>query len=96
MSNKFIITSGNSIELTLWDDLAEKFKKDQIDKLEKPVIIAVSSCRVSKYYNKLQLSSTPATYYYINPNIPQLERYRAEYSLDPKIYYIQFLLNNTK
>ncbi|PWA94768.1 hypothetical protein CTI12_AA056050 [Artemisia annua] len=68
----------NSLELTLWDDLAETFKKEEIDKLEKPVIIAVSSCRVSKYYNKLQLSSTPATYYYINPRIPQLEQYQAE------------------
>ncbi|PWA64002.1 nucleic acid-binding, OB-fold protein [Artemisia annua] len=69
----------NSIELTLWDDLAETFKKDKIDKLEKPVIIIVSSCRVSRYYNKLQLSSTPATYYYINPRITQLEQYQAEY-----------------
>ncbi|PWA13631.1 hypothetical protein CTI12_AA631960 [Artemisia annua] len=68
--------NGNSIELTLWDDLAETFKKDEIDRLEKPIIIAVTSCKVSKYYNKLQLSSTPATYYYINPKIPQLERYR--------------------
>ncbi|PWA75704.1 replication protein A 70 kDa DNA-binding subunit [Artemisia annua] len=69
----------NSVELTLWDDLAETFQKEEIDKLEKPVIIAVTSCRVSKYYNKLQLSSTPATYYYINPKIPQLEQYQAEY-----------------
>ncbi|PWA93994.1 helitron helicase-like domain-containing protein [Artemisia annua] len=70
--------NGNSIELTLWDDLAETLKKDEIDRLERPIIIAVTSCKVSKYYNKLQLSSTPATYYYINPKIPQLERYRAE------------------
>ncbi|PWA89056.1 replication protein A 70 kDa DNA-binding subunit [Artemisia annua] len=69
----------NSVELTLWDDLAETFQKEEIDKLEKPVIIAVTSCKVSRYYNKLQLSSTPATYYYINPKIPQLEQYQAEY-----------------
>ncbi|PWA51603.1 replication protein A 70 kDa DNA-binding subunit [Artemisia annua] len=68
----------NSIELTLWDDLADKFEKDQIDALEKPVIIAVSSCKVSRYRNQLQLSSTPATYY-INPRIPHLQDYRAEY-----------------
>ena len=78
MSYKSIFNSGNSIELTLWDDLAERFQKDEIDRLEKPIIIAVTSCRVSKYYNKLQLSSTPATYYYINPRIPHLKRYRAE------------------
>ncbi|PWA91805.1 Retrotransposon-like protein [Artemisia annua] len=28
--------NGNSIELTLWDDLAETFKKEEIDRLEKP------------------------------------------------------------
>ncbi|PWA45577.1 replication protein A 70 kDa DNA-binding subunit [Artemisia annua] len=72
-------TEKGCLELTLWDDLAETFKKEEIDRLEKPVIIAVSSCRVSKYYNKLQLSSTPATYYYINPRIPQLQQYQAEY-----------------
>ncbi|PWA50519.1 replication protein A 70 kDa DNA-binding subunit [Artemisia annua] len=86
----------NSVELTLWDDLAETFKKEEIDKLEKAVIIAVSSCLVSKYYNKLQLSSTPATYYYINPRIPQLEQYQAEYrdlfNLNPPLEIVRFPL----
>ncbi|PWA40071.1 nucleic acid-binding, OB-fold protein [Artemisia annua] len=68
-----------SIELTLWDELAQKFEKDEIDKLERPIIIAISSCRVQRYRNRLQLSSTPASYYYINPKIPQLEQYRAQY-----------------
>ncbi|PWA46862.1 nucleic acid-binding, OB-fold protein [Artemisia annua] len=68
-----------SIELTLWDDLANTFKKDEIDALEKPVLIAVSSCRVTRYRNTLQLQSTPATYYYINPKIPELEEYLQEY-----------------
>ncbi|PWA56645.1 nucleic acid-binding, OB-fold protein [Artemisia annua] len=69
----------NSVELTLWDDLAESFPKEKIDALEKPVIIAVSSCRVGRFRNNLQLSSTPATYYYINPAIPELTQYKAEY-----------------
>ncbi|PWA91073.1 hypothetical protein CTI12_AA092750 [Artemisia annua] len=71
--------SRNSIELTLWGDLAAKFDKDRIDALERPIIIAVSSCRVSRYNNNLQLSSTPATYFYINPRIPELEQYQAQY-----------------
>ncbi|PWA89772.1 helitron helicase-like domain-containing protein [Artemisia annua] len=68
-----------SIQLTLWDQLAETFKKYEIDRLEKPVIMAVSSCQVTRYHNKLQLQSTAATYYYINPKIPQLDQYRAQY-----------------
>ncbi|PWA89105.1 helitron helicase-like domain-containing protein [Artemisia annua] len=45
-----------SIELTLWDDLAEKFEKDKIDALEKLVIIAVSSCKVSRYKKLFNLN----------------------------------------
>ncbi|GKA81789.1 DNA helicase [Tanacetum coccineum] len=40
---------GNVVELTMWDDLAKQFKKDKIEQLPRPIIIAVSSCRVSKY-----------------------------------------------
>ena len=66
------------MELTLWDDLAESFPKEEIDALEKPIIIAVSSCQVKRFRNSFQLSSTLATYYYINLNIPELPQYRAE------------------
>ena len=74
----FSLNSRDSVELTLWDELAETFKKDEIDALEKPVIIAVTSCRVSRFRNQMQLSSTAATYYYINPIIPELEQYKEE------------------
>ncbi|PWA94580.1 hypothetical protein CTI12_AA059010 [Artemisia annua] len=69
-----------SIELTLWDDLADKFEKHEIERLERPIIIAVSSFRVTKFLKRdLQLTSTPATYYYINPDIPDLQQYKAAY-----------------
>ncbi|GKA41917.1 DNA helicase [Tanacetum coccineum] len=57
---------GNVVELTMWDDLAKQFKKDEIEQLPRPIIIAVSSCRVSKYRD-VQLDTTSATFYYINP-----------------------------
>ncbi|PWA39723.1 nucleic acid-binding, OB-fold protein [Artemisia annua] len=83
----------NSIELTLWGSLAETFNKEGIDALEKPVIIVVTSCRVSRYQRNLQLSSTPATYYYINPTIPELEQYKQEYravfNLNPPLQVIR-------
>ncbi|GJX61064.1 DNA helicase [Tanacetum coccineum] len=40
---------GNVVEFTMWDDLAKHFMKEEIEKLPRLVIIAVSSCRVSKY-----------------------------------------------
>ncbi|GJS75547.1 DNA helicase [Tanacetum coccineum] len=60
---------GNVVEFTMWDDLAKQFNKEEIEKLSRPIIIAVSSCKVSKYRD-LQLSATSATYYYINPQTP--------------------------
>ncbi|PWA86276.1 hypothetical protein CTI12_AA141740 [Artemisia annua] len=69
-----------SIELTLWDDLADKFEKKEIEGLERPIIIAVTSCRVTKFLKRdLQLTSTAATHYYINPDIPDLQQYKAAY-----------------
>ncbi|GKC51360.1 nucleic acid-binding, OB-fold protein [Tanacetum coccineum] len=41
--------NGNIIELTLWDEMAEHFAQADIEKMEQPVMISVSSCRVSKY-----------------------------------------------
>ncbi|GJX98585.1 hypothetical protein Tco_0355604, partial [Tanacetum coccineum] len=45
--------------------------------MEQPVIIAVNSCRVSKYRD-YQLAATPATYYYLNPKILEAEESRTD------------------
>ncbi|GKA52041.1 reverse transcriptase domain-containing protein [Tanacetum coccineum] len=65
------VESGDVIELTLWDEL------------QKPIIIAVSSCKVIEYANTLQLTVTSATFYYLNPEIPELGHLLAE-SVDPE------------
>ncbi|GKD09836.1 DNA helicase [Tanacetum coccineum] len=69
---------GNVVEFTMWDDLAKQFNKEEIEKLSRPIIIAVSSCKVSKYRD-LQLSATSATYYYINPQTPEAKYAYTEY-----------------
>nr|GFB27731.1 replication protein A 70 kDa DNA-binding subunit [Tanacetum cinerariifolium] len=43
------INSGNIVELTIWDDGAKQFNKEGIQRLTSPIIIAVNSCRVTKY-----------------------------------------------
>ncbi|GJS55386.1 dynamin-related protein 3A-like protein [Tanacetum coccineum] len=65
---------GKSI---IWDEMAESFNKSILDTLEQPVIVAVSSCRVSKYKD-YQFSATLATYHYLNPNIPEADQSRAD------------------
>ncbi|GKC54819.1 nucleic acid-binding, OB-fold protein [Tanacetum coccineum] len=71
---------GNVVEFTMWDDLAKLFNKEEIEKLPRPIIIVVSSCRVSKYRD-FQLSPTSATYYYINPQTPKAEYAYTEQTL---------------
>ncbi|GJV09447.1 putative reverse transcriptase domain-containing protein [Tanacetum coccineum] len=58
------------------DEMAENFDKSLLEMVEQPVIIVVSSCRVSKYkYYQLEASLT--TYYYMNQTIPEADQSRA-------------------
>lgn len=55
-----------------------QIRRAKLETMEQPVIIAVSSCQVTKYKD-YQLSATPATYFYLNPNIPEVDQSRAAY-----------------
>ncbi|GKB81430.1 DNA helicase [Tanacetum coccineum] len=65
--------SGVNLPFLIWGDMADKFDMDEYEKLQKPVIIAVSSAWANKRYGELQLSATSATHYYLNPNIPEVD-----------------------
>ncbi|GJU21254.1 calmodulin-like protein 3 [Tanacetum coccineum] len=66
--------------------MARNFNKKESDSTEKTVIIAVSSCRVLTY-GGLQLYSSPATYYHLNPDIPDLEEFRTQFIEMVQVYY---------
>nr|GEX04809.1 DNA helicase [Tanacetum cinerariifolium] len=51
---------------------AEKFDMHEYAQMPKPVVIAVSSTWATTKYGALQINATPATYYYLNPNIPEV------------------------
>ncbi|GJR32462.1 nucleic acid-binding, OB-fold protein [Tanacetum coccineum] len=70
--------NGNIIKLTLWNEMAEHFGQADFEKMDQPVIIATSSCRVSKYRD-YQLAASPTMYYYLNPNIPEAQESCALY-----------------
>ncbi|GJW27764.1 DNA helicase [Tanacetum coccineum] len=63
--------SGDVVDLTRWDNMAIDFSRGEFEKMEQPVVFAVSSY--------IQLSGTPATHYYFNPDIPGLEELRDQY-----------------
>ncbi|GJZ36947.1 replication protein A 70 kDa DNA-binding subunit [Tanacetum coccineum] len=69
------VRTGNVIEFTMWDEMAENFVRSLLETMEQPVIITVSSCRMSKYRD-YQLAASHATYYYLNPTIPEAEQSR--------------------
>ncbi|GJT56124.1 hypothetical protein Tco_0991178 [Tanacetum coccineum] len=63
----------------MWDELAKQFKKDEIEKVPRLIIIVVSSCRISKYKD-VQLETNPVTFFYMNPQTQEAaDAYTMEY-----------------
>ncbi|GJS85835.1 DNA helicase [Tanacetum coccineum] len=62
---------GINLPFLIWGDEAENFDMNQYEKMEKPVIIALSSAWATKRYGGVQINATSATHYYLNPNIPE-------------------------
>ncbi|GJR12828.1 nucleic acid-binding, OB-fold protein [Tanacetum coccineum] len=87
---------GNVVQFTMFDDLAKQFNKQEIDKLPHHVIIAVSSCRVSRYRGgDVQLVETPATHYYINHDskkqqMPTHCKFKEKYNQNPPLQVINY------
>ncbi|GJR46962.1 nucleic acid-binding, OB-fold protein [Tanacetum coccineum] len=79
---------GNIVEFTMWDELATQFDKKEIEKLTPPIIIAVSSCRVTRY------KATPATHYYINPQTAEAKRvytiFKEKYNSNPPLQIAKY------
>nr|GFA79418.1 replication protein A 70 kDa DNA-binding subunit [Tanacetum cinerariifolium] len=83
-------SSGNIIEFMLWDEMAEHFAQADLEKMEQPVIISVSSCRVSKYRGKSLPGLTPSAFCCI---LIDRERHaiQANMSLKDMDYFNQML-----
>ncbi|GJS60145.1 DNA helicase [Tanacetum coccineum] len=60
--------NGDVVELTLWDNMAIDFSPEEFEKMKQPVVLCC-----------IQLSGTPTTHYYFNPDIPGLEELRDQY-----------------
>nr|GEW79156.1 hypothetical protein [Tanacetum cinerariifolium] len=82
-----------TVEMLLWDDLEKQFKKDEIEQLPRPIIIAVSSCRVAKYRD-VQLETTPTTFYYINPQTKEdadaYKMFKEKYEVNPPLQVCKY------
>ncbi|GJU99648.1 hypothetical protein Tco_1328919 [Tanacetum coccineum] len=79
------------------DDMAREFDKNLVEKMETPMIIVVTTCRVSRYRD-LQLSASLATYYYFNLDILEVKQSQAEYmrkhNLNPPLTVCKYCHQN--
>ncbi|PWA68283.1 nucleic acid-binding, OB-fold protein [Artemisia annua] len=71
--------NGNTLMLTLWNELATGFPITTLEDMEQPVIIAASSCWAKRHAGTIQLSSTPATAIYINPEVVEADHIEQAY-----------------
>ncbi|PWA87606.1 Arginine--tRNA ligase, cytoplasmic [Artemisia annua] len=74
---------GNSVILSVWNEMATKFEAEIAMECQHPIIMAVSSCLAKRYGCSIQLSGTPATSYYLNPEILEAAHIRA---IDGMVY----------
>ncbi|XP_035833702.1 uncharacterized protein LOC110879412 isoform X2 [Helianthus annuus] len=65
--------SGPNIDVTLWEEVLPRFDKQAMLSAEEPIVVAFTSLKVTIFKghtsDKLQLSSTPATHIYFNPDV---------------------------
>nr|GEU40512.1 DNA helicase [Tanacetum cinerariifolium] len=60
-------------DIPYFESLLHEGSAEEFEKMEQPVIFAISSCNANIY------GGTPATHYYFNPEIPGLEELREQY-----------------
>ncbi|GJW88481.1 hypothetical protein Tco_0163821, partial [Tanacetum coccineum] len=58
----------------MWSEMAMGFDIKAFEAMEKPIINAVSSCRVSKFEGVQLTTATLSTHYYLNPDVPELDK----------------------
>nr|XP_011457683.1 PREDICTED: uncharacterized protein LOC105349534 isoform X1 [Fragaria vesca subsp. vesca] len=71
------------LKLTLWGTLAFEFDVDMIKTLPPPVVMAFTSTKVRCFDNTI-VNSGMSTCMFINPAIPEIEEYRANFN---KLYH---------
>ncbi|PWA76610.1 nucleic acid-binding, OB-fold protein [Artemisia annua] len=72
--------NGNSVTLSLWNEMTSRFELKLTFEHQQLIIIAISSCIVKRYGGTIQLSATPASSYYLNPDIPEAHQIRTVYN----------------
>ncbi|KAI3774949.1 hypothetical protein L1987_49514 [Smallanthus sonchifolius] len=63
--------SFEDISVTIWKETLATFDRTALDTINNPIVMAVTSVRVSIFAGRIQLATTPASALYLNPAIPK-------------------------
>ncbi|KAI3716506.1 hypothetical protein L1987_67427 [Smallanthus sonchifolius] len=63
--------SFEDISVTIWKETLATFDRTALDTKNNPIVMAVTSVRVSIFAGRIQLATTPASALYLNPAIPK-------------------------
>ncbi|XP_076944393.1 uncharacterized protein LOC143615018 [Bidens hawaiensis] len=75
--------SGKAIEVTIWEEIMPQFSSETMQKTDPPIIIVLTSTKVAKFLEKIQLSSTAATHIYFDPPTEKTSSSSSSYSVYP-------------
>ncbi|RXH86659.1 hypothetical protein DVH24_021932 [Malus domestica] len=65
------------LTVTLWADVAKAFSFLSAEEFSLPVIVVFTSLKVKIYLEKIYLSSTGSSLFFIDPNIPEVNTYKS-------------------
>ncbi|TQD87711.1 hypothetical protein C1H46_026715 [Malus baccata] len=65
------------LTVTLWADVAEAFCSLSAEEISLPIIVVFTSLKVKIYIEKIYLSSTASSLFFIDPDIPELNTYKS-------------------
>ncbi|AQL05115.1 hypothetical protein ZEAMMB73_Zm00001d046843 [Zea mays] len=90
--------SDASLKITLWGDQASGFSIDNVcnESNNKPIVIMFVGCLAKQFKGQSYLSSTTATTWYFNPNIPEAQEYYINHlGLNaPPLYHDSYKITN--
>ncbi|XP_040363010.1 uncharacterized protein LOC112165683 isoform X2 [Rosa chinensis] len=68
------------LRITLWGNTARQVDMETIRKTSPPVLMALTSLKIKEYLDKPAPSNTSNTCIFINPYIPETNKYRLQFS----------------
>ncbi|PRQ34233.1 putative replication protein A, OB [Rosa chinensis] len=84
MESKCEITLENlrreDVKITLWGDNARQFDVQAVQNRSPPILAVFTSLRITEFQQRITLSGTNHTCMIVDPQIPQRQEYRNEFS----------------